>query len=789
MTKSPEKNPRRPGDQDDDFGDAGQLALQTGVFGDFLAAQGTKTIILARKGRAFVLSRFDAQGTIDPTFGVNGYVEDTFDPNGDSTPSALVVEDNGIAVCGRVRLDNVWKPAIVRYSADGRLVPPAAAPGRIVFPFYRQSTETTPAESFLYAVTADNQPDPSFNFTGSLQLRYRGAPVAIRSLITTPLGYCFTAAQDDVALVGRVTEDGRLDSTFGTEGYAAHAVTGSLCVFDTLLWCENQLIAYGTESVSGVSGDVITWRLSARGQPVEDGLKKLDLPLQYPRPWACALTPEGQAVLAGAAQVGGYERYGVLMRFSANDGQTLDRNFGNGGLVVTAPYREFLAVLPRANGDLQVAGHEMDDDFNSVAIVRSYEGGAFTPSPGTTPELDPSFGQGHDGIVVCDEALLGDGINARALYDLNLGDDGSLLMAGSDEQDQGLIIGLTAGGDLDTRLLGAGVIQVAFPDHLVEEGVGIQRMPDGRLLFTAWLAGEDEALWEPGFAMFKADGSVDTDFGTGGITVVPLASAKRSRHGDGGSRARAGSPIISPDGHIIIPFVTMIDEEQTFIIRLTPTGEVDTEYHGRGYQEITYAGAPCELEAVTTLHDQRILLAGQPNSGGAALLLVLTAHGEVDSDYGTHGFQEIHGAVGVKLLTVFETVDQQLMAGGFLGAQGWVAKVMLNGDLAPSFNGGVARLLPPPAGEGRIRVAALASRLDGRVCGVGQQVLDQSRSVLIGFEPDGMPVEGFGPDGLIVEPDGFGFWCLQLQPDGKWLVTGAQRQSPRIDAVRRYSLA
>lgn len=411
-----------------------------------------------------------------------------------------------------------------------------------------------------------------------------------------------------------------------------------------------------------------------------------------------------------------------------------------------------------------------------------------TIQPRLALNLDPSFGQG--GQVILDAALLG-GLQANSIYSLALNHrDGSMRLASSDLRRQaGLVIGLRADGSLDPRLGGCGHVRVGFEGHRLEEGVAVQEMDDGRLLFTAWLEGEGEgeALWVPGFAMLNPDGSLDRRFGDNGITVVPfdnLRKAASPRMARTRARNSQDSCIVQTAAHFIIPFV--VNDEQTFVIRLLANGQLDTGYHAIGYQEITAPqGQPCELPAFTTLQDGRMLLSGRCEAMGRALIVALTADGEIDRNFADQGVATLD--VGnAQVLSITQTQEHGLLINGFINSAGLLASLLPDGQLDPRFNSGSPLVLP--AQGTRLRLERVAIGLDGLVCGVGQdhQGVD-STAVLSGHDLVGKPLPGFGASGTLHAQDSHGFWDLKLQRDGKWLAAGSHRPS-RTGMVCRYIL-
>lgn len=374
------------GDIDEDFGRDGSLISGKGEMGDFLVRQGQRTLMLARNQQRYVLSRFDDRGEMDSTFGVDGYLDDTFDEAGHSTVSSLQFDaaSGVISVCGRVRLGGVWQSAISRYDFDGRPAvgasPMAAqAPDRTVFNFYRQETAYAGFASFLVAVTRDDQPDLSFNGSGSLELTYQGQALQIRSVTAHTDGYLVTASQPGgngvaSALVARVRQDGTLDTRFGPDGsgFCSWAPPGEICAFSTLVVsADDTLIVIGTAARNG-EPKILCWSLTAQGRPRTPQPVILAPHLAYPQIATATRLPGGRIIVSGSSQIpGSFERGGLLLGLT--DQGALDPGFAETGWLLSAPYREYLAVSADESGGVQVAGHVFDlDDFESTPTVWRY---------------------------------------------------------------------------------------------------------------------------------------------------------------------------------------------------------------------------------------------------------------------------------------------------------------------------------------------------------------------------------------------------------------------------------
>lgn len=191
--------------------------------------------------RGFVV-RLRADGTLDPSFGDAGIVELPMDAaNGVAVQGdgriVAVGETFGAANLGRSpRTDAI----VVRLDRDGELDPTfgtrgkserwgAAAEdvaiqrdGKIVVPVER--SRSFDSSGSVYRLLPDGRPDRSFGRMGGelvVAPRRGGWQSSATDVIQAPDGALLVAGRDrDLAMVARVTPDGRLDDRFGGDGRA-----------------------------------------------------------------------------------------------------------------------------------------------------------------------------------------------------------------------------------------------------------------------------------------------------------------------------------------------------------------------------------------------------------------------------------------------------------------------------------------------------------------------------------------------------------------------------------------
>lgn len=421
-----------------------------------------------------------------------------------------------------------------------------------------------------------------------------------------------------------------------------------------------------------------------------------------------------------------------------------------------------------------------------------------SPTLNRLPALDENFGNG--GKVILDSEFLGNAITAQSVYAVAQRPDNSMLLA-TGFQYQGLVIALNPDGSLDCRFNEQGYRLESFDDPREAEGIDVQLMPDGRVLFTGWLLDEEDFQYIPAFAMYTPDGQRDTSFGNAGVTVVELPPPfNRQRAARSTNSNRSTAPVITPDGSILIPYV--VDNffglpAHTLLIRLTAQGQLDEAFHGKGYTELAYQGRPCHFDAFIRQPAigplERLLFAGSCDDNGhrEALLAAFTPEGESDESFADEGFRLLADDGAYTLLTLFQAADEKPLAAGFFNhgpgsASGLLTRFNADGSTDRHFNHGEPLLTPPD--NRRIRFERVDGALDGLIVAAGQVITAGStlHGILARYLPDGGVDETFGDSGRYEVPESGGFWGMSLQTDGKLVVVGSEAG---VGSISRYQLS
>jgi uncharacterized delta-60 repeat protein len=307
----------RNGRLDSAFGTGGKVVVMFHPNSDYLDAlvlQSGGKIVAAgsASGTAFLVARFNADGTLDQTFGNNGSVQTTF---GDPTAAAhdVILQSGGriiaVGVSGAGPYSELNDFVLARYNIDGSLDPTFGNGGKVKthFPGVTNTGSTassialqldgklvvggsyknegTPHQFALARYNANGSLDSTFGNAGKV-VTFIGAGDAFATALVIQsngrivlTGYSETTQDHDFTLAG-YTSNGTPDSTFGNAGLM-------------------------TTDFSGGSDDI---------------------------PYAMALQSDGKLVVVG--QTGDYPELDFALARYNVDGQ-LDQGFGTAGKVTT----------------------------------------------------------------------------------------------------------------------------------------------------------------------------------------------------------------------------------------------------------------------------------------------------------------------------------------------------------------------------------------------------------------------------------------------------------------------
>ncbi len=312
-----------------------------------------KIVVVGTSGGDFALARYNADGSLDRSFGNGGKQTTDFAGGGDAGHGVAVQADGKIVVAGSYTRGF----ALARYNADGSLDSSFSGDGK-------QTTE--------------------FGGLG----RSGGRAVAVQAdgkIVVAGHAYLGDATDEDFALA-RYNADGSLDSSFSSDGKQTTDFSGGDDYGNAVaVQADGRVVVAGSDP-----GDFALARYNADGSLDSsfsgDGKQTTDFgTLGRSIGAGVTVQADGRIVVAGSGPAN-FE----LARYSA-DG-SLDSSFGNGGRQSTdfGGQDAATAVAVQADGRIVVAGFSSaTGPFEFDFALARYEGGSGRLD---TSPADPGFG-------------------------------------------------------------------------------------------------------------------------------------------------------------------------------------------------------------------------------------------------------------------------------------------------------------------------------------------------------------------------------------------------------------
>lgn len=298
----------------------------------------------------FVIVRYNADGTTDTTFGVNGVRVVDFGNTDDRATSMLLQADGKILVGGRTytSVADDWNFALVRLNADGSLDTSFSGDAKI--------TKDLGGSDVVYSLAISNNKVVAGGFSNRggdfdfALIRYNLSDGSLDTTFNSPTNYVVTdfgggssdaayalAVQADGRIVAagtsggdvalaRYNTNGTLDTAFGTSGLKKTSVGGTEAARTVLINGTDIVIAGDTDNAATQELLVVRYQSDGtlRTSFGTSGVVKTDVANTNDFGYGLVLQPDGKMVVGGYAGVDF-----VVVRYT-NLG-ALDETFGTAG--------------------------------------------------------------------------------------------------------------------------------------------------------------------------------------------------------------------------------------------------------------------------------------------------------------------------------------------------------------------------------------------------------------------------------------------------------------------------
>lgn len=298
------------------------------------------------------LTRYNADGTIDTSFGTNGTVITDLSGQADHIQSMIVQPDGKILVGGYFGDGPIFNFELARYNSDGTLDSTFGSGGKVLL-----------------------QRANDYNEITSLALQSDGKILAAGTVDGGSGSYGEFA-------VARFNTNGTLDTTFGTNGLAtADLTTESDGANGVVVQSNGDIVLAGTTKGGNYDSEVALVRFTSTGALDStfgnSGVVLTDLSGWYDGATDVVLQSDGKLVVTGYTSPAGIYPpvYNMaLLRYNTNG--SLDNTFGTGGIVLTDlganDSADSAALEP--DGDILVSGSTNSGSgfSNSHAVLARY---------------------------------------------------------------------------------------------------------------------------------------------------------------------------------------------------------------------------------------------------------------------------------------------------------------------------------------------------------------------------------------------------------------------------------
>ena len=243
-------------------------------------------------------------------------------------------------------------------------------------------------------------------------------------------------------------------------------------------------------------------------------------------------------------------------------------------------------------------------------------------------------------------------------------------------------------------------------------------------------------------------------------------------------------PVVLPDGRAYL-LVERLDAESVYLVRFTPTGEVDTTFGDDGFAAVPVGPlAHLTMEAQMTGGGRRLVVAEWTTPSGATQFYRFRLDGTLDTSFGTRGIASIEVKRAMNIRDLAIRPDQSIVATGECSNRQvhyLPCLLSLTADGAPNKNFSEDGFQLWDGMRTRDAfMTSVAVSADGNRIYIGGHDGRFTPSWLIGaFRADGQPDLTFGRDGAVgLHPRCSGrdrsIKSLHVGPTGELVATGSR---------------
>lgn len=558
------------GTLDSTFGGSGTIMAPLGHYGpnatgQSVVIQSDGRIVIAGSfnnddgmGNEFAAYRYRTDGTLDSTFGKNGFVRNKINggtANDDRGLSVKLQSDGRIVIAGTSSDGTGYSFAATRYDTNGTVDSTFGTNGCVIRSI--DGGNGTDDEASAVSIQGD----------GKIVL----------------CGY--SAGRSDSAFaLARFDSVGTTDSSFGGDGTVRTIIEndfGNDLASSIAIQSDGKIIVAGT-SYDGSNSAMAVARFNANGSLDNsfgrNGAVNISIVggIGKDRANSVAVQSDGKIVVAGSSYNGSATAIAIAR---CNIDGTLDNTFGaNGTLrpsVIGGDGTEDIAnsVAVQNDGKIVVGGSSHGNTGYAIAVVRFNATGSLDNTFGTSGCARTSVpgGDGSD-----------DGLMAVAVQP-----DGKIVGTGFSASGSSFaipVVRLNSNGTPDYSFGTNGSVRMSIlgGDGASDYGESIALQSDGKIV----VAGLSQKSSGSAFALARCNtnGTLDNTFGSNG-------TVRTSVIGSDGTSDVGESVVIQPDGRIVVAGLSDSNSTYAFaVVRYTPRGVPDSTFNTTGMVRTSIGG-------------------------------------------------------------------------------------------------------------------------------------------------------------------------------------------------------
>ena len=406
----------------------------------------------------FLVVRYNANGSLDTTFGTGGIASTGIGSGNDIAYGVAIQSDGKIVVAGETNDASATKSnfAVVRYTSTGALDTSFGTGGKIttgigsindyctcvavqsdgkiiVGGYTHTAADTTNFAMVRY--TSTGALDTTFNSSGKVSTDMGGVDTAEVIVVQSTGKIILAGSTSNVATdysyfaLARYNANGSLDTTFNTSGKVTTNVGATYNMLDSIaVQPDGKIVAVGTlvEGGVGLARYNTTGALDATFNGNGKAVTALCGTGEFDSLHAVALQADGKILVAGTSREGEADDL-VLARFNSNG--SIDSGFGSNGRSLTNFSQDAfqdtaygIAVL--SDGSIMVAGDSVSTDSGFDLILAKFQGVGVALPMATVSTLPASE-------IAGTQATLSGSVNAKGISSTITFDYGTTATYGS----------------------------------------------------------------------------------------------------------------------------------------------------------------------------------------------------------------------------------------------------------------------------------------------------------------------------------------------------------------------